>query len=159
MTIAQMNDEFRSNPGKFSKNKVVMSLSVSALDPIDQESLIQQVSTFSDFNKDNDPFDEHDFGAIDFVTAENKRFIEIRNTRLLQNEANRNKRNREDADNTYYNDQEEAINESFEIQKIEPVKYFWKIDYYDANLEYGSDDPANDAVTTRVLTIMEASEY
>jgi hypothetical protein len=26
-------------------------------------------------------------------------------------------------------------------------------------LEYGSDDPTNDAVTTRVLTIMEASEY
>ena len=107
MTIAQLNDEFRSNPGKFSKNKVVMSLSVSALDPVDIASLIQQVSTFSDFSKDNDPFDEYDFGSIDFVNT----------------------------------------------------KYFWKIDYYDANLESRSVDPTNDAVTTRVLTIMEASEY
>lgn len=30
----------------------------------------------------------------------------------------------------------------------------FKIDYYDAALEYGSEDPANAAITTRVLTIM-----
>lgn len=30
----------------------------------------------------------------------------------------------------------------------------FKIDYYDAALEYGSEDPANPAITTRVLTIM-----
>jgi hypothetical protein len=107
MTTAQLNDEFRSNPGKFSKNKVVMSLSVSALDPVDIASLMQQVSTFSEFSEDNDPFDEHDFGAVDFVNT----------------------------------------------------KYFWKIDYYDADLEYGSVDPANNDITTRVLTVMEANEY
>jgi len=38
-------------------------------------------------------------------------------------------------------------------------KFFWKIDYYDRNLEYHSDDPANPAVTTRVLTVMRADEY
>jgi hypothetical protein len=37
-------------------------------------------------------------------------------------------------------------------------KFFWKIDHYDANMEFGSDDPA-DTSTTRVLTIMLASEY
>ena len=39
------------------------------------------------------------------------------------------------------------------------TKYFWKIDYYDNQLENVSKDPANPDVTRRVLTIMEASEY
>jgi uncharacterized protein DUF3768 len=38
-------------------------------------------------------------------------------------------------------------------------KLFWKIDYYDAAMEFGSEDPANPSKTTRVLTITLASEY
>jgi hypothetical protein len=38
-------------------------------------------------------------------------------------------------------------------------RLFWKIDYYDADLRYGSDDPANPDVTRRVITVMLASEY
>ena len=39
------------------------------------------------------------------------------------------------------------------------VRLFWKIDYYDTDLRYGSPDPAKPAVMTRVLTIMLADEY
>lgn len=43
--------------------------------------------------------------------------------------------------------------------EITGSKIFWKIDYYDRNLQWGSPDPADPAVTTRVLTVMLASEY
>ncbi|WP_105421864.1 DUF3768 domain-containing protein [Neorhizobium sp. T25_27] len=37
--------------------------------------------------------------------------------------------------------------------------YFWKIDHFDSDLEYLSPDPADPAVTTRVMTIMREDEY
>lgn len=42
----------------------------------------------------------------------------------------------------------------FGVVHIAGHRVFWKIDYYDAACEYGSEDPANAAVTTRVLTIL-----
>ena len=45
---------------------------------------------------------------------------------------------------------------SFEIGE---ERLFWKIDYYDLSLCYGSKDPADPAQTKRVLTIMLTEEY
>ena len=47
----------------------------------------------------------------------------------------------------------------FGAVEIAGQRIFWKIDYYDRALEYGSPDPLNPAVTTRVLTVMLASKY
>lgn len=46
---------------------------------------------------------------------------------------------------------------SFDVEDVGRV--MWKIDYYDANYEYGSEDPTDTSQTRRVLTIMLASEY
>ena len=39
------------------------------------------------------------------------------------------------------------------------VTYFWKIDYYNLTYDGGSEDPSNEEVTQRVLTLMRADEY
>lgn len=43
--------------------------------------------------------------------------------------------------------------------KILGARFFWKIDYFDETGQHGSEDPADSAKTTRVMTIMLAEEY
>jgi Protein of unknown function (DUF3768) len=45
------------------------------------------------------------------------------------------------------------------LRDDERERVFWKLDYYDRDLKYGSDDPADASRTRRVLTIMLAEEY
>jgi Protein of unknown function (DUF3768) len=43
--------------------------------------------------------------------------------------------------------------------EVEGEKIFFKIDYFDRTLTHHSPDPADPAVTERVITIMLADEY
>jgi Protein of unknown function (DUF3768) len=104
MTIRNLNDLFRRH---FIGGTVVLTSGVNAMPEERRRSILRKVRDFEAFTKDNDPHNEHDFGAID----------------------------------------------------EEGVRCFWKIDYYDREMTTGSPDPADDAVTTRVLTVMLAEEY
>jgi len=45
------------------------------------------------------------------------------------------------------------------LREDERERVFWKIDYYDRDMQFASEDAANPAVTQRVLTIMLSDEY
>ena len=87
--------------------RCVITSGIAELGPVAQIEITAKVREFDQFDRDNDPHGERDFGAFDY----------------------------------------------------EGQKVFWKIDYYDPSLTYGSEDPADLAKTHRVLTIMLASEY
>ncbi len=102
--IRELNDQFRLDQrGGF----VTITEGVRALGVAACAVILNAVTNDSEFSPDNDPYGEHDFGALN----------------------------------------------------IHGHKIFWKIDYYDKDLEFGSPDPADPQVTSRVLTVMLASEY
>ena len=47
----------------------------------------------------------------------------------------------------------------FGVFEVAGDTFYWKIDYYDPDCRYGSENPADPEKTTRVLTIMLAGEY
>ena len=72
--IAVLNDDFRSRTGMPSfnpavKGRVFITPGITALSPASQVEIWFAVAQFSDFSEDNDPYDEHDFGAIEIAGA------------------------------------------------------------------------------------------
>ena len=59
MDIREANDAFRNS---FRGGEVVLTASVAELPDMVKASALQLVADFNDFNEDNDPHGEHDFG-------------------------------------------------------------------------------------------------
>ncbi len=102
--IREINDRLRREMPHAS---LMLTRAVAALHPIRIMGIVQAVQNFNDFNRNNDPWGEHEFGAV----------------------------------------------------KVGGAEYFWKIDAYDLNLEFGSPDPTDDAVTRRIITIMLPEDW
>ncbi len=102
--IRELNDALRTT---LDGGKLVMTRGVIALGAEVIHALTEALQSYDNFNADNDPYGEHDFGAMTVMGHD----------------------------------------------------LIFKIDYYDLNLSVHSPDPADPAVTTRVLTIMLSEEY
>lgn len=60
-TIARLNDLLRTT---FLTGRVLMTEGIRALPEDLQSHIVEAVQTFNDFGPENDPFGEHDFGAV-----------------------------------------------------------------------------------------------
>src|SRR3954447_9723632 len=102
--IRELNDQLRiSHTG----GTLVTTSGVLALGIYLNQAILIAIAAHDDFDEDNDPFGEHDFGLVEIASQE----------------------------------------------------ILFKIDYYDLALNFHSPDPADSAVTRRVLTIFLLEEY
>ena len=102
--IRELNDAFRTT---FHGGRVLLTSGVNALPDATKAKIFEAIKTFTDFDKGDDPYSEHDFVSVE----------------------------------------------------IDGEKVFAKIDYYDRDIRFGCDDPSDPEHTTRIMTIMLASEY
>jgi hypothetical protein len=61
--------------------------------------------------------------------------------------------------NLFIEDNDPHGEHDFGSFEIEGHKLFFKIDCYDKDMRYGSEDPSDPSRTARVLTLMLAEEY
>ena len=60
--IRQLNDALRRS---FAGGRIVMTAGVNALPDAEKAAVLTKVRLFDDFNGDNDPYGEHDFGSFE----------------------------------------------------------------------------------------------
>tara|TARA_B100001758_G_C18160944_1_gene479097 strand:- start:184 stop:558 length:375 start_codon:yes stop_codon:yes gene_type:complete len=90
----------------------------------------------------NDTFRKTFIGGTVYITPAIQRLNEINKFNLIKSVKEFNDFN---PDNDPYNEHD------FGQIILNDTKYFWKIDYYDNQLENGSEDPSNPEITKRVL--------
>ena len=103
--VRELNDQFRTLG--IGRGTIVITHGVEEHGDRFVRQALDAVRSFDKFTCENDPWQEHDFGAFE----------------------------------------------------IDGQKLFWKIDPYNISMTAGSPNPANEAVTARVLTILLSSEY
>jgi hypothetical protein len=62
-------------------------------------------------------------------------------------------------DDTFTKDNDPYGEHDFGTVMVQDRKLFWSIGYYAPDMIHGSEDPANEEITRRVLTVMLAEEY
>ena len=103
--IRALNDDFRIL-GR-GHGSILITEGIQALGELSVIRIVLAIREYDNFNQDNDPWNEHDFGSL----------------------------------------------------MIGEHNVFFKIDYYDRNIQAASSNPADGDVTHRALTIMLADEY
>ena len=63
--IAELNDQFRQS---FIGGKIHITQGVQQLSEDSLQRIFHEVRNFDDFNEENDPWNEHDFGSIKIGT-------------------------------------------------------------------------------------------
>jgi Protein of unknown function (DUF3768) len=64
MTITELNDRFRQH--NLGHGQVRIAPMVEMMPIEQQKALLAMVGSFNDFNENNDPYGEHDFGSVEF---------------------------------------------------------------------------------------------
>ncbi|MBK8009715.1 MAG: DUF3768 domain-containing protein [Rhizobiales bacterium] len=70
--IRELNDQLRKS---LTGGRVLMTPGIVALGPESVERIVKAITVFDDFCTENDPYTEHDFGALD--VEEKKVFFKI----------------------------------------------------------------------------------
>lgn len=60
--VRELNDRFRRT---FCGGRVLLTSGIQALRPNQLINVLQKIRSFDDFSSDNDPYQEHDFGAVE----------------------------------------------------------------------------------------------
>jgi hypothetical protein len=87
------------------------------------------------------------------------RVVQTEGIAALPSQAQSRIREQVETFNSFTPDNDPHGERDFGAFEHEGERIFWKIDYYDKLMEYGSEDPSDPSQTTRVLTIMLAREY